>query len=72
VGETKNKLTQRIICKGPVSEDNGALIFRLPREKKEDLDIYKGQVLTVGEEITKEESKELLDNSSWKFSEVKE
>ncbi len=62
---------KKIICKGPVSKDNGALIFRLPRGKKEPLDIYKGQVLTVGEEITQEEADFLIDATTWKFEEVK-
>lgn len=66
----KNK---KIICNGPVDETNGAFIFRLPREgNKEDLDIYEGQVLTVGEEITQKEADQLLSASTWNFSEVKE
>lgn len=67
------KSIQKIQCEGPIDSDNGALIFRLPRdEKKGDLDIYKGQFLIVGEEITKDEAKQLLNSSSWKFSEVTE
>lgn len=65
-------LNRKIICEGPVSKDNGALIFRLPRERKQSLDIYKGQVLTVGEEITPDEAEFLLAATTWKFEEVKQ
>lgn len=60
---------KRIKCEGPVGS-NGASVFRLPKQKGS-LDIYPGQVLTIGNEITKEEAEQLLTATSWKFSEVK-
>jgi putative AlgH/UPF0301 family transcriptional regulator len=68
----KKKTVKKIVCKGPVDENNGALIFRFPREKKGDLDIYRGQVLSVGEEITEQEAAELLNATSWNFEEATE
>ncbi|MBO0962341.1 hypothetical protein J1P26_21800 [Neobacillus sp. MM2021_6] len=64
------KEPKKIICEGPVDQNNGALIFRLQR-KDEIFDMYKGQVLVVGDEISKEEAKELVENTTWKFREVK-
>jgi hypothetical protein len=68
----KKKPVKKIVCNGPVDENNGALIFRFPREKKGDLDIYRGQILTVGEEITEQEAAELLAATTWSFEEAVE
>jgi len=58
---------------GPKAENNQAEVFRFIREgNKKDLDIAKGQVLTVGEDITAEEGQKLLDATTWSFKEVKD
>ncbi|MCY9017264.1 hypothetical protein MOF27_07430 [Priestia megaterium] len=72
--ETKAKPTteRKIICKGPVDKNNGAIIFRLPPERKDGkpFDIVEGQILTVGTDISEEVANQLLDSKSWKFEEV--
>ena len=61
---------RKIKCEGPIHETNGASIFRLQKQRGS-LDIYPGQILTIGNEITKDEAEQLLAATSWKFSEVK-
>lgn len=72
--ESKEKQTteRKIICKGPVDKNNGAIIFRLPPERKDgkDFDIVKGQTLVVGTDISEEVANQLLNSKSWKFEEV--
>jgi putative AlgH/UPF0301 family transcriptional regulator len=72
--ESKSKQTteRKIICKGPVDKNNGAIIFRLPSERKDgkDFDIVKGQTLVVGTDISEEVAEQLLDSKTWKFEEV--
>ena len=72
--ESKEKQTteRKIICKGPVDKNNGAIIFRLPPERKDgkDFDIVKGQTLVVGTDISEKTANQLLDSKSWKFEEV--
>ncbi|GMG71820.1 hypothetical protein ICR95_20910 [Priestia megaterium] len=72
--ESKAKQTteRKIICKGPVDKNNGAIIFRLPPERKagKPFDIVQGQTLTVGSDISEETADQLLDSKSWKFEEV--
>jgi len=72
--ESKAKQTteRKIICKGPVDKNNGAIIFRLPPERKDgkSFDIVEGQILTVGSNISEETANQLLNSKSWKFEEV--
>ena len=72
--ETKAKPTteRKIICKGPVDKNNGAVIFRLPPERKggKTFDIVEGQILTVSSDISEETANQLLDSKTWKFEEV--
>ncbi|MEB4856088.1 hypothetical protein [Priestia megaterium] len=74
--ESKAKQTneRKIICKGPVDKNNGAIIFRLPPERKggKSFDIVKGQILTVGDDkdISEATANQLLDSKTWKFEEV--
>jgi hypothetical protein len=63
------KRQKKILCEGPVGQ-NGAQLFRLSRNKKP-LDIYPGQLLTVGEEISPAEAELLLNSTTWRFQEVK-
>jgi putative AlgH/UPF0301 family transcriptional regulator len=72
--ESKAKQTteRKIICKGPVDKNNGAIIFRLPPERKggKEFDIVKGQTLVVGSDISEETANQLLSSKTWKFEEV--
>lgn len=72
--ESKAKQTteRKIICKGPVDKNNGAIIFRLPPERKDGkpFDIMQGQTLVVGSDISEETADQLLNSKSWKFEEV--
>ena len=70
--KTKQTTERKIICKGPVDKNNGAVIFRLPPERKggKEFDIVKDQTLVVGTDISEEVANQLLNSKSWKFEEV--
>lgn len=71
--EKKATESRKIVCKRPADKNSGATILRLPEEgtKKKPFDIYEGQTLIVGREVSEETAKRLLDMKSWKFEEVK-
>lgn len=56
---------------GPVNPSNRAEVFRLNRSDGY-LDLFRGQVVTVGDEITQTEAEYLLHSKTWKFVEVNE
>ena len=72
MASTKKEKTQ-IVCRGPKKKKNGALFLRFPREdgRKTPIEIYNGQRLTVGHDLTENEAKTLLKNPTWTFEEVK-
>ena len=66
---------KKIRVEGPVSPENGASILRFGRDgRKKPLDLYIGQVLTVGEneDITEDEASRLMAYGSWSIKEVME
>lgn len=67
--EKKPKENQKIKCEGPIDSMNGASFYRF-QKKEAVIDIFPGQILKVGEDITASEAKELLEGITWKFSEV--
>jgi hypothetical protein len=79
--QTENKVEEtptvnkndKIKCVGPVDKTNGAegLLFTPKNEKKESFVIVPGQTLIVSDDVTIEEAKELLQNPTWEFKEVK-
>lgn len=64
---------RRIEAKGPTKEENNAEVLRFYREngRNKTMDIRKGQILTIGEDITEEEADRLLNLNFWNFKEVK-
>jgi hypothetical protein len=72
--ETKNNSQQkiRIASNGPTDEYSNSEVLRYqPNDKRRDrIDIRKGQILTVGEEITTEDANRLLNLKVWDFERV--
>lgn len=63
----------RLEANGPANELNGAEVLRFQRLKgNKTMDIRKGQILTVGQDITEDEADRLKGLSNWTFKEVKE
>lgn len=63
----------QLINNGPVDENNGAEVFRFIRSgNRKPIDLVKGQVLTVGDDIDKEEADQLRNSTTWNFDEVKD
>lgn len=73
--QTEKKMSEqrKIICKGPKDKNNGATVLRLPSEgtKNNPFDIYEGQTLVVGRDVSEDTATMLLNMDSWKFEEVK-
>ena len=67
------KKSRKIICEGPASKKNGALFLRFQPEgkRKNSLEIFPGQILEMGKDVTENDAKRLLSLTNWKFSEVK-
>ncbi|MEP9408569.1 hypothetical protein ABKP09_19820 [Peribacillus frigoritolerans] len=60
---------------GPKDSYSLAGVYRFPRDgRKNDIDIVKGQILTVGEDadLTEIEAQRLLNNQTWEVKEVSE
>lgn len=57
---------------GPSDRFSGTEVLRYqPDDKRKSaVDIRRGQILTVGEEITQEEAERLLSLNAWKFEGV--
>jgi hypothetical protein len=72
--ETKSTNQQkiRIVSNGPTDEYSNSEVLRFqPNDKRKDrIDIRKGQILTVGEEITSEDANRLLNLKVWDFERV--
>jgi hypothetical protein len=70
--QAKSSGTQ-IINNGPVDENNGAEVFRFIRSgNRKPIDIVKGQILTVGEDLEQDEVDQLRRSTTWNFDEVKD
>lgn len=66
---------RKIRIEGPKNPDNRATVLRFERDgRKKPLDLYIGQILTVGEkeDITEEEASRLLSLGNWNVKEVKD
>lgn len=69
------KETKKIQVVGPKDINSLAGVYRFPRDgRKKDIDIVKGQILTVGKDadITETEAQRLLNNQTWDVKEVSE
>lgn len=64
---------RKIVCTGPKDKDSGAVALRVQTGSKKDdtIDIYEGQTLVIGRDVTEETATMLLNMESWKFEEVK-
>jgi hypothetical protein len=62
----------RISSLGPTNEYSNTEVLRFqPENKRKDpIDIRKGQILTIGQEITQEDANRLLNLGVWKFERV--
>lgn len=73
--QTEKKVAdqRKIICKGPTDRNSGATVLRLPNEgtKNKPFDVYEGQTLVVGRDVSDDTAIMLLNMDSWKFEEVK-
>ena len=71
----KNESVKKIRVEGPVSSENGASVLRFNRGgRKKPIDLYAGQVLTVGEnqDVNEEEASRLMSIGTWSIKEVEE
>ena len=72
--QTEKKVAEqrKIVCKGPKDKDSGATVLRIPSEgtKKHPFDVYEGQTLVVGRDVSEETATMLLNMESWKFEEA--
>ncbi|MCU6603764.1 hypothetical protein OCO53_25320 [Peribacillus frigoritolerans] len=69
------KGTKKIQVVGPKDNSSLAGVYRFSRDgRKKDIDIVKGQILTVGKDadITENEAQRLLNNQTWEVKEVSE
>lgn len=71
--EKKTPEPSKIVCKGPKDKTGGVSALRTQTgvKKNQTLDIYSGQTVIVGRDISKEVASKLLKMGSWKFEEVK-
>ena len=66
---------KKIRVEGPVSSENGASVLRFNRGgRKKPIDLYAGQVLTVGDnqDVSEEEASRLMSIGTWSIKEVEE
>lgn len=73
MAKKEETIAKRIRIEGPKNPENGATILRFERDgRKKALDLYIGQILTVGEkgDITEEEASRLMSLGNWKVKEV--
>jgi len=65
---------EKIKALGPSDEKNGATILRYrPMDgRKNPLDIQKGMILNIGEDIDVDEAETLLGLTNWQFERVEE
>ncbi|USK72680.1 hypothetical protein [Peribacillus asahii] len=65
------KKVTKLLVVGPKDKGNFAKVLRFHlSSKKNPLELARGQMLTVGKEITETEAKQLLNNSTWEIKEV--
>ena len=72
---SEHPTAKKIRVEGPVSRENGASVLRFNRDgRKKPINLYAGQVLTVGEneDITEEEASRLMSIGTWSIKEVTE
>lgn len=66
---------KRLRVEGPTNPNNGSSVLRFERDgRKKALDLYIGQILTIGEkhDITEEEANRLKSIGTWNIKEVED